>query len=120
MRREKPEKAYNKKRSYSAADKAAAEPEKVTDAAVSENAAEEFERRRKLILEVMNEKAYVPMKIKELAMLLDIPKSQRSELQRVINSLLEEGKISISAKGKLGKPDIVGVGFVRINQNKSK
>lgn len=72
----------------------------------------EFERRRKLILDVMQEKAYVPMKLKELAMLLDIPKSQRAELEKVVNSLLAEGKISISAKGKLGRPEtfaLVGV-----------
>ena len=105
MRKGKPETAYKKKRTYSAA----AALEKRADASEAETAAgavsEEFERRRKLILEVMNEKAYVPMKVKELAILLDIPKSQRSELQRVIDSLLEEGKISISAKGKLGKPE---------------
>ncbi len=67
--------------------------------------AEEFERRRSLILDVMNEKAYVPMKLKELAILLNIPKEQRGELARVVDSLLEEGKISISAKGKLGRPE---------------
>lgn len=67
--------------------------------------AEEFDRRRQMILDLMNEKTYVPMKIKELAIFLDIPKSRRRELQQVLDSLLEEGKISISAKGKFGKPE---------------
>ena len=81
------------------------------------DAAEEFERRRSLILDVMNEKAYVPMKLKELAILLNIPKEQRKELSRVVNSLLEEGKISISAKGKLGRPEtfaLVGLSLIHI------
>ena len=72
------------------------------DAGVSE---EEFTRRCKMIQDVMNEPAYVPMKLKELALLLNIPKEQRRELQRVIDHLLEEGKISMSRKGKLGRPE---------------
>ena len=66
---------------------------------------EEFTRRCKMIQDVMNEPAYVPMKLKELALLLNIPKEQRRELQRVIDHLLEEGKISMSRKGKLGRPE---------------
>lgn len=59
---------------------------------------------RKMIQDVMNEPAYVPMKLKELALLLNIPKEQRRELQRVIDHLLEEGKISMSRKGQAGTP----------------
>lgn len=114
MRKGKPEKAYKKKRPFRAGRKAPDDfrpgitdiPAVLEERSQVEDDNEEFERRCKLILEVMNEKAYVPMKIKELAILLDIPKSQRNELQRVIDSLLEEGKISISAKGKLGKPEV--------------
>lgn len=75
---------------------------KCEDAGASE---EEFTRRCKMIQDVMNEPAYVPMKLKELALLLNIPKEQRRELQRVIDHLLEEGKISMSRKGKLGRPE---------------
>ena len=67
---------------------------------------EVFERRRKMILELMNEKTYVPMKLKELAIFLDVSKEQRGELKKVVDSLLEEGKISISSRGKLGKPEL--------------
>ena len=35
---------------------------------------------------------YVPMKIKEIAMVLQITKEQRKELQEVLDSLVEEGK----------------------------
>ena len=39
-----------------------------------------LEQKAKMLEEVMNDKSYVPMKAKELAMLLGIPKSQRDEL----------------------------------------
>lgn len=51
-----------------------------------------------MILALMNDKAYVPMKMKELAILLDIPKEQRRELKSVLDALLKEGQISLSAK----------------------
>ena len=57
----------------------------------------------------MDEKAYVPMKAKELAMLLDIPKSQRGELQEVLDELTAEGIIGISKKGKYAKPETFSV-----------
>ena len=44
---------------------------------------EQLEQRKKMLTELMNDKAYVPMKAKELAMLLDIPKSRREELQEL-------------------------------------
>ena len=55
---------------------------------------------------VMNDKSYVPMKAKELAMLLGIPKSQRDELAQVLDYLVSEGRIGISKKGKYGKPEV--------------
>ena len=64
-----------------------------------------FEKRKKIIYEFICDDMYVPMKLKELALLLNIPKEQRRELQRVIDYLLEEGKISMSRKGKLGRPE---------------
>ena len=36
-----------------------------------------LEQKAKMLEEVMNDKSYVPMKPKELAMLLGIPKSER-------------------------------------------
>ena len=59
-----------------------------------------------MLEEVMNDKSYVPMKAKELAMLLGIPKSQRDELTQVLDYLVSEGRIGISKKGKYGKPEV--------------
>lgn len=68
-----------------------------------------LEQRKKMLTELMDEKAYVPMKAKELAMLLDIPKSQRGELQEVLDELTAEGIIGISKKGKYAKPETFSV-----------
>ena len=39
-----------------------------------------LEQRKQILTELMDDKAYVPMKAKELAILLNIPKSQREDL----------------------------------------
>ncbi len=64
-----------------------------------------FQERKDMILALMNEKEYVPMKIKELAILLDIPKENREELKQVLDALMTEGKISVSKKGKYAKAE---------------
>ncbi|GAA6511036.1 ribonuclease R [Enterocloster bolteae] len=68
-----------------------------------------LEQKAKMLEEVMNDKSYVPMKAKELAMLLGIPKSQRDELTQVLDYLVSEGRIGISKKGKYGKPEVFSV-----------
>lgn len=60
--------------------------------------------RKQIILDIINDETYVPMKIKELAIVLNIPREQRSELEEVLNELLLDGRISVSKKGKYGKP----------------
>ena len=52
-----------------------------------------FEKRKKVIYDFICDDFYVPMKIKEIAMVLQITKEQRKELQEVLDSLVEEGKI---------------------------
>ncbi|MCR5837579.1 MAG: ribonuclease R [Lachnospiraceae bacterium] len=59
-----------------------------------------IERQKKVILDLMNDKFYVPMKIKELAVILNLPKERRTELEEVLAELLEEGKIILSKRGK--------------------
>ena len=59
-----------------------------------------FEKRKKIIYEFMCDDMYVPMKLKELAILLQVPKEQRSELKAVMDALEAEGKVHVSQKGK--------------------
>lgn len=60
--------------------------------------------RKKKILDIINEDNYIPMKLKELAIIFNIPKEKRAELEEVLNVLLAEGKIGVSKKGKYTKP----------------
>lgn len=59
-----------------------------------------LEQRKQVIEGLMNEKQYVPMKIKELAMILQVPKENREELQEVLDELIRDGKIEVSKRGK--------------------
>lgn len=68
-----------------------------------------LKQRKETLLSVIGDKQYTPMKLKELAILLNVPKSQRDELKEVLDRLLAEGKVSISSKGKYGKPDMYSV-----------
>lgn len=62
-----------------------------------------FEKRKKVLYDFICDDFYVPMKIKEIAMVLQVPREQRDELKAVLDTLEEEGKISLSKRGKYSK-----------------
>ena len=62
-----------------------------------------FEKRKKVIYDLICDDFYVPMKLKEIAILLQVPKEQRGELKVVLEALEQEGKIQVSSKGKYSK-----------------
>ena len=66
---------------------------------------EQLEKRKNLITELLDDELYVPMKEKELAMFLQVKKTERDDLKAVLDELIEEGKIALSAKGKIMKAD---------------
>ena len=55
---------------------------------------------------MISHRNYMPMKIKEIAILLQIPKSKREELEAVLDSLVQAGKISITKRGKYHKTKV--------------
>ena len=57
-------------------------------------------KRKKIVYEIMCCKEYQPMRAKELAVLLQIPAGKREELHKILDMLLEEGKISINKRGR--------------------
>lgn len=61
------------------------------------------DKRKKVILDLMESEFYVPMKEKELAVMLQVSKQDRPELNRLLNELLTEGKLSLTKKGKFIK-----------------
>lgn len=84
-----------------------------------------FEQRKKMIEELINDELYVPMKIKELAVFLSVAREDRGELEEVLNSLIDDGKLMLTKKGKYCKSEIPiktgtfisnqrGYGFVEI------
>ena len=60
---------------------------------------EKFEKRKNMIVSLMKEPAYVPMKEKELAIFLSVKSEERAALKEVLESLLSEGKIILSKRG---------------------
>ena len=62
-----------------------------------------FKNRKKMIYDFICNKNYVPMKAKEIASLLQIPKQKRSELQEVLEALEREGKIMVIHRGRYKK-----------------
>ncbi|MBQ9699560.1 MAG: ribonuclease R, partial [Lachnospiraceae bacterium] len=66
---------------------------------------ERLEEKKKIILDVISGEMYVPMKVKELAILLNVPKDRREELHHVVNILESEGKLIITKRGKIITPD---------------
>lgn len=62
-----------------------------------------FEDRKKMIYEFVCDDLYVPMKAKEMAMVLQVPKDQRAQLQEVLDALVTECKLEVSQKGKYTK-----------------
>lgn len=84
-----------------------------------------LEKRKKAVYDLMCNDMYIPMKIKELAILMNVPREERAALQEVLNSLMTEGKIELSKRGKYSKAEgtflvgtftgnIRGFGFVTV------
>ena len=61
------------------------------------------DKRKKVIMDLVAAEFYVPMKEKELAVMLQVSKEDRGELNRLLNELLAEGKLSLTKKGKFIK-----------------
>lgn len=66
---------------------------------------EQFERRKNLICELMADEQYAPMKEKELAAFMQVPRDERDAFREVLQALLSEGKIQVTRQGRYVKPD---------------
>lgn len=66
---------------------------------------EKFERRKKLICELVEDDMYVPMKEKELAVFMQVSREDRETFRDILQALLTEGKIQVTKQGKYVKPD---------------
>jgi ribonuclease R len=87
------------------------------------------EKRKKVICDLVRDPLYVPMKEKELAVFLQVAKEDREEFRSLLQQLLAEGQLMLTAKGKYMKSDgsiltgtfisnAKGFGFVEIEGSK--
>lgn len=68
--------------------------------------------KKKIILSLMKDKDYVPMKEKELVVIMQVKPEDRDDFKRCLNELLSEGEIALSKRGRysiLEAASIVGV-----------
>lgn len=61
-------------------------------------------QRKETMLALLNDPTYVPMKLRELAMLLNLSRDQRDELREVMESLEQDGKVILTKRGKYKIP----------------
>ena len=64
-----------------------------------------FERRKNMVYELICQDFYKPMKIKELAVMLDVSKEDRPVLEQILLELQAEGKITLSKRGKYSRSE---------------
>ncbi len=86
----------------------------------------EVQERKEIVLDLIEHQDYKPMKIKEIAMVLDIPMEDREQLEEILEGLCKKGKLIKTKKGKFVLPKTLlmitgkfianpkGFGFVEI------
>lgn len=88
-----------------------------------------LEKRKQVLENLMNDKQYVPMKIKELAIILQVPSENREELLEVLEELIRDGKVEQTKRGKYKIAEMPvftgkfvgnarGFGFVELEEEK--
>ncbi len=71
------------------------------------------DKRKKVIYDLVSDSFYVPMKEKELAVFMQVKPEDRSELKRILQELVNEGKLSVTEKGKYIKGSGKNTAFIR-------
>ena len=72
-------------------------------------AADLFQHRKNVIREMVYDPSYTPLKLREIAYLMGVSKEERDELKEVLDALVEEGAVEVTAKGKYMKPENLNV-----------
>ncbi len=60
--------------------------------------------RQKMILFFVEDSEYHPIKIKEMAVLLGVPKKERGEFHDILDELIARGKIALDRRGLICLP----------------
>jgi len=77
----------------------------------SYEASADFYTRKQMVLDLMSDKDYVPMKEKELATILQVSDDLRDELKAILDELVTERKIERTSRGRYSKSEggLIGV-----------
>ncbi|MDO4633873.1 MAG: ribonuclease R [Eubacteriales bacterium] len=86
---------------------------------------EDYEKRKELVYQLICDPLYKPMKEKEIAILMQVPREDRMWLSEILMDLQIEGKIERTKRGKYQKPELLvltgvlqctakGFGFVTV------
>ncbi len=70
-----------------------------------QNRKDMYEKRKKIVYDVIMDDAYKPLKLREFAYLFQVSGKEREELGQILNELVAEGKISVNNRGKYKKPE---------------
>ena len=65
----------------------------------------QFYKRKETIYQFICDPAYTPMRIKDIALVLQIPKELRPDLEAVLEELVADGKVYLSGRGKYSKAE---------------
>lgn len=71
-----------------------------------------FEQRKESIRNMIYDEEYIPLKFKEMAYLMNVPHNEKDKLREVLDALVAEGSVELTARGKYVKADqesLVGV-----------
>lgn len=60
---------------------------------------EELDQKKEMIFEYIASEAYTPVKFKEMAGILQVPKREKEDFRLVIDTLVTEGRIQIDSRG---------------------
>ena len=78
-----------------------------------------FDKQKHFLMDVFKSQAYIPMKKKDLEILLDVEKEKRGEFALVLQELVAEGQVEITKRGKYQIPENRPK-FVKLKDHKSK
>lgn len=59
-----------------------------------------LEERKKILLEFLSSTEYMPMKLKEMAGILQVPRNEKTDFREVVEALVADGKIEADNSGK--------------------
>ena len=57
-------------------------------------------RKKEMVLALLKDKQYRPMRFREMAGLLQVPRSERGELNEILDLLIREDKVSVDIEGR--------------------